>query len=67
MTFATLHQARTFTRLEGARSVQAHHFVRLPSGRWTRTLGTPGDVVTPDGAPLRAVRMRGRAWRLVQP
>lgn len=48
-----------FSATSGLR--EKHHFVGLPSGKWTRTLGAPGNV---DGCALRHIT--GRVWRLVR-
>lgn len=53
--FATLQDARRQTNLEFTKYVASlHHFVKLPNGRWVRTLGRPeGDYVS----------VGRRAWR----
>jgi len=56
MTWTTLHSVQVATRCEFTAQLAAQHcFVRLPSGRWSRVLGTP---------PANAVRIRGRVWRI---
>lgn len=44
-----------------------HHVMKLASGKWTVTLGPPGDVVDALGRTLRAVHVRGREWKQVPP
>lgn len=41
-----------FSERSGLRA--AHHFVQLPSGRWTRTLGPPQGCAN----------VRGNVWRM---
>lgn len=57
MTWTSLHSVRLCTVLEGARSVQAHYFVRLSSGLWTRTYGPPKGCT----------HVRGRVYRTATP
>ena len=44
-----------------------HHVMKLASGKWTVTLGPPGDVVDALGRTLRAVHVKGREWKQVPP
>lgn len=37
-----------------------HHIVKLASGKWTRTLGPPGDT-----EKHRVVNVKGREWKQV--
>lgn len=61
MLWDSLRAIQTSTRCEFAPWLaKAHHFVRLPSGRWCRTLGVPE---APDGRTL--VHVRGRVWHTV--
>lgn len=54
MTYASLKQIQTVTKIEfTAALARLHHFVKLPSGRWTRTLGPPGEGCK---------HIRGRIW-----
>lgn len=67
MTWPTLKAARTATKIEFSdEGYKAHHFVRLPSGRWCRTLGAPGvrDPIT--GQPRKLKHVRGRVWHLLE-
>ena len=43
-----------------------HHVVKLASGKWTRTLGAPGDVIDAIGCTHRAVNVRGREWQMIK-
>jgi hypothetical protein len=57
LTFRTLREAQSTTRTEFVPSIaKRHHFVKLPSGRWCRTLGPP------KGEGL--VKKRGRVWHV---
>ena len=54
MTWETLAAVRSATNIEFTKALaNVHHFLRLPSGRWCRTLGPP------EGAE----HVRGRVWR----
>jgi len=55
LTFRTLREAQVTTQMEFVEPLaKRHHFVRLSSGRWCRTLGPPR------GEGL--VKIRGRVW-----
>lgn len=60
MTWDTLVDVRRQTNIEFTKELaDKHHFVRLPSGKWTRTLGPPGLDKADDGRfNLRCVTTR---------
>jgi hypothetical protein len=63
MTWATLRDVQQQTRIEFTAALASrHHFVQLPSRRWTRTLGVPG--LLPEQHDLRLVHVRGKIWRI---
>jgi hypothetical protein len=66
MTWPTLAVVQLATRIEFTKKLaSAHHFVRLVSGRWTRTLGAPGPCLY-DGVRTCTPRLvRGRVWHMV--
>lgn len=64
MLWLTLKGAQQQTACEFAPWLaQRHHFLRLLSGRWTRTLGPPSVVEDAVGRPIRAMHVHGRVWR----
>ena len=44
----------------------AHHFVRLLSGKYTRTFGAPKLLPEQEADGLRTEHVRGRLWRTVR-
>lgn len=64
MTWKTLKDARLATKCEFTkRLAEEHHFLRLPSGKWTRTLGQPKAA----DSTLQLVHVVGRVWHLNAP
>lgn len=66
MTWATLAAVRAsvleFSEASGLR--EAHHFVRVLSGRWSRTLGPPANATDSIGRTLTARNVRGNVWHM---
>lgn len=57
MLWDSLRAVRSQTSCEFTRELALlHHFVKLKSGRWTRTLGPP--------AASSVVHVRGRVWHM---
>jgi len=66
MLWPTLNAVRTSTKCEFAPHVaEAHHFVRLPSGMWTRTFGIPG-LLPEQRHDLDIHAKSARVWHIVR-
>lgn len=64
MTWDSLADVRRQTMCDFTKALaEMHHFVRLPSGRWTRTLGPPGLDDRNDGR-LALTCVQARVWHL---
>jgi len=55
MLWDSLADVRRYSRLESERMEKRHYYVKLPSGKWTRTLDSP---------PKNAECVAGRVYKL---
>lgn len=63
MLWDTLAAVRLTTRCEFTPALaKQYHFVRCPSGKWTRTLGVPGFW---PGSERSVRHIRGRTWEVI--
>jgi hypothetical protein len=67
MTWDSLRAVEMSTKCEFRPDLAAaHHFVRLLSGKYTRTLGPPKLLPEQEADGIRCEHVRGRLWRNVQ-